>query len=123
VHNAQAKTETTWSKALAQKAQDASRGEARLRFLDLRHWPTALEYEEAGWIVHKTPKEVAILVAEGHLELLGDPAPNGRKQLLTADVVAAGSDPEWNHEAARIIAAHWRRNNEKAQKQQRGKTS
>jgi hypothetical protein len=102
-------------------AGNASRAEARLRFLDLRHLPASCTYEEAGWLLGQTEEEVGILVGEGHLHCLGDPPPNGKKHLLTEDVLVSGADAKWLHKSFVLIRQFWKRKNQQTQQKKQSK--
>jgi hypothetical protein len=102
----------TKCKEIRRGIDHASRAEARLRFLNLRRLPDLAELEEAGFLLGLNTEEVNLLIRYGLLRAVGDPKPNGKKRLSTAEVLEVGSDREWLDRAVTTIIAHWLSKNE-----------
>jgi len=111
-----ATTAGSYLRTLGQGAQDASRAEARLRFLNLRHLPFSGTFEEGGWILGINEEEVRILANAKHLPLLGRPEPNGKKKVCLPELAALGANVNWLNEAHEIIRTFWKQKNKNTQK-------
>jgi hypothetical protein len=106
----------TKCKEIRREIDHASRAEARLRFLNLRRLPDLAELEEAGFLLGLNTEEVNLLIRYGLLRAVGDPKPNGKKRLSTAEVLEVGSDREWLDRAVTTIIAHWLSKNEQTRR-------
>ena len=89
------------------------------QFMNLKILPGALGKVETSWLLGFSEKEVAILVAKGHLKPLGRPSPNAPKYFSSAEVERFKRDPEWLGRAREFIQAFWRKKNER-QRQRKG---
>jgi hypothetical protein len=80
----------------------------RERFLNLRHFPAQMTAAESAFYLGCVPHEIPVLVANGFLKPLGNPADNAVKFFALVTLEELKADPKWLHRARASIYEYWR---------------
>ncbi len=70
-----------------------------------------LHVEEAAKILGFTPHDVSVLMSQGFIKPLGNPAQNAPKFFAAVKVYELALDVEWLDRATRAIAKYWKKKN------------
>lgn len=92
-----------------------SRGDA-LEVLNCRRLPARLNSTEAAVLLGVQDHDMSVLTGAKLLVPLGKPAANAPKYFAAVEVVERASNPEWLSIATKVIAKHWRRNNQEKER-------
>ena len=85
----------------------------KLGFFTYRILPARLTVTEAGWLLGFGPKDITVLVSQGLLKPVGQPAQNATKYFCSVELEALRTDTKWINRASALLYRYWRTMNGK----------
>ena len=85
-------------------------------FMNMLKKPGRMNAQQTGWYMGFNEQEVTILIGQGLLKPLGNPAPNSVRYFAKAELDHHDSDPRWLHKASAALGGHWRSRNQRLSK-------
>jgi hypothetical protein len=73
--------------------------------------PGRVDAENAAKLLGFSPHDIPILIANGFLKPLADPAPNATKYFATVDIQTLVSDRTWLNRATHCVYEYWKGKN------------
>jgi hypothetical protein len=71
--------------------------------------PARISVEKTATLLGFSADDLTILMAAGHLEPLGRPAPNAPKYFSAIEIMSLGADRAWLDKAPTTVSQYWRK--------------